>query len=213
MLKHLLMSISRPTIGLASLCLVATMPLAAHAGDYSVEINKTQIMHLPAPAAAIVVGNPSIADISVHSPTLLFIVGRGYGTTNVIILDNVGNTIMNTDIQVLASKSSSSKRIYLVGEGWKSYDCKPLCQPAPVLGDEPGFIAQFKGSEQVINNTNTPITTTPYNTQSTTGTLSAFTPQNDIQYPDTFTPNNFDMVTPPIPTLSAPSPVRGDPQY
>ena len=194
MLKHVFMSISRPILGLAGVCLATAMPLAAHAGDYSVEINKTQIMHLPAPAAAVVVGNPAIADISVHSPTLLFIVGRGYGTTNVIILDNVGNTIMDADIQVGSSQSNSGKRVFLVGQGWKSYDCKPLCQPAPVLGDEPGFIAQFKGSEQVINNTNSPITTTSYGIPSQIpGTLSSYSPQGAAPYPGPFASNNFDM--------------------
>jgi len=158
MTKHQFTLTPRSIVGLASLCVTAFMPLTAHAQNYTVDINKTQIMHLPAPASAIVVGNTSIADVSVHSPNLLFIVGRGYGVTNVIVLDEFGQTIMEADIQVKNSHSNTGKRVMLVGQGWRSYECSPFCQPAPVLSDDPGFVAQFRGQGQPINNTGTPIT-------------------------------------------------------
>jgi len=162
--------ISRGIIGVTALCLMAVLPnsvtaqeypTSIAAGEYNVEINKTKILHLPAPAAAIIVGNPEIADISVHSPTLLFVLGRGYGVTNVIILDDIGNTILETDIQVGGNQSGSGKRLMMAGKGWQSYDCTPFCQPAPVLGNDPTFLANFKGQGQAIDNTGTPITTTP----------------------------------------------------
>jgi len=155
-------NISRAIIVLAGLCFSALLPNIASAEDYNVEINKTKIMHLPAPAGAIIVGNPKIADISVHSPTLLFILGRGYGVTNVIILDDLGNTILEADIQVGGNQTGSGKRLMMAGQGWQSYDCAPFCQPAPVLGNDPEFLAKFKGRGQTINNTGTPITTTPF---------------------------------------------------
>jgi len=153
--------VSRAIIGLAGLCFTLLLPSIANAEDYNVEINKTKILHLPAPAGAIIVGNPEIADISVHSPTLLFVLGRGYGVTNVIILDDAGNTILETDIQVGGNQSGSGKRLMMAGQGWQSYDCTPFCQPAPVLGNDPKFLASFKGQGQTIDNTGTPITTTP----------------------------------------------------
>ncbi|MCF6305967.1 MAG: pilus assembly protein N-terminal domain-containing protein [Rhodobacteraceae bacterium] len=117
MSKQFITSVSRAiTVGFAGLCFSALLPQTAFAGDFSatedfsVALNKTQIMRLPAPAAAIIVGNPAIADVSVHSPTLLFVLGRGYGVTNVIILDNMGNTIMDTNIQVGNIQSGSDHR-------------------------------------------------------------------------------------------------------
>ncbi len=165
---------SRGIIGLTGLCMTALLPNASAAEDYSVEINKTKIMHLPAPAGAIIVGNPQIADVSVHSPTLLFVLGRGYGVTNVIILDDLGNTILETNIQVGGNQSGSGKRLMMAGEGWQSYDCTPFCQPAPVLGNDPNFVANFKAQNQVIDNTGSAITTTPITGQNfNVGNLNA----------------------------------------
>jgi len=65
------------------------------------ELNKTEIVRLPGPATSIIVGNPKIADVTVQASDLLFVVGRGYGETNLIILDNQGNTMMNADLQVV----------------------------------------------------------------------------------------------------------------
>lgn len=169
--------ISRGMIGFASLCFSILLPNIATADSYNVEINKTKIMHLPAPAGAIIVGNPEIADISVHSPTLLFILGRGYGVTNIIILDDLGNTILETDIQVGGNQSGSGKRLLMAGQGWQSYDCTPFCQPAPVLGDDPKFLANFKAQGQAIDNTGTPITTTEISVPSANvGVLSSTLP-------------------------------------
>ncbi len=198
MFKHLLTSISRTiphaVIGLSGLCLSALLPIAAYGQNYNVEINKTKILQLQSPAAAVVVGNPAIADISVHSPTMLFIVGRGYGVTNVIILDEFGQTIMDADIQVGKNKSNSGKRVLLAGKGWRSFDCNPICQPAPVLGDDPMFVAQFRGKGQAIDNTNTPITTTSFQPQPSAQTfIGAGLPQ----FP---TPGNFSP-EPQIPEL------------
>ena len=157
--------ISKALIGLTGLCLSSLFSIAAFGQSYTVEINKTKILQLSSPASAVVVGNPAIADISVHSPTMLFIVGRGYGVTNVIVLNEFGQTVLDADIQVGNNKSNSGKRVLLAGQGWKSFDCNPFCQPAPVLGDDPMFVAQLTGKGQVINNTNTPIATTSFSGQ------------------------------------------------
>jgi len=82
----------------------AGLPLTAQAGSttsYKVELNKTEIVRLPGAASAVIIGNPKIADVTVQSSDLIFVVGRGYGETNLIILDSNGNTMMNADLQVV----------------------------------------------------------------------------------------------------------------
>lgn len=116
---------------------------------YQVELNKTQILRLPASAGAVIIGNPSIADVSVHAADTLFVVGRGYGETNLIILDRQGQTLMDADIQVSQSVSSQSVRVFNRGNR-QSYNCAPTCQPSPVLGDSPDFIDDFTSSERPI---------------------------------------------------------------
>ncbi len=162
MLKHLIKPVSRSFAGLAGISATLMFASLAQAENYTVEMNKTQILRLPATASAIVVGNPEIADVSVHSPTLLFVIGRGYGTTNVIALDELGQTIMNADIQVKNAATPSSRRKYMVGKGWQSYDCAPLCQPAPTPGDAPSFSGQYGYSGTALNNSGVPATITPF---------------------------------------------------
>lgn len=122
--------------------------------DYSVSLNKTQIVYLPEPASAVVVGNPDIADVSVHSADTIFIVGRGFGETNIVVLNSAGHTIMDSDIQVASAGSRNNIRVYSGGSLIRStYSCAPYCQPAPVLGDDNTFISNNKTKANVITNT------------------------------------------------------------
>ena len=120
---------------------------------YSVDLNKTQVVHLPQKAGAIVVGNPAIADISVHSDKTIFVIGRGYGETNVMVLDVSGQVVMDATIQVINALPSNGVRIYNGSSSERStYNCAPYCNPAPVLGDSGNFIASNQGSSVQINN-------------------------------------------------------------
>ncbi len=122
--------------------LAASVPVAAQAGSsesFKVELNKTEIVRLPGAAASIIIGNPKIADVTVQSSDLLFVVGRGYGETNLIILDSSGNTMMDADLQVVNTLPRHGVRLYN-GKNRETYSCIPYCGPSPVLGDTPGFI-------------------------------------------------------------------------
>jgi hypothetical protein len=135
---------------------IATLSVApmAHADPvngqtYAVELNKTEVVRLPMAASAVVIGNPSIADVSVHAADTLFVVGRGYGETNLIVLGPDGSTMMDADIQVLQKASTHGVRVFNRSSR-QSYNCAPQCQPSPVLGDDPTFIGNFTASEAPI---------------------------------------------------------------
>jgi len=140
---------------LLALGVVALTPVIAHAGSadghYSVELNKTEVVYLPATAGAIVIGNPNIADVSIHSANTIFVVGRGYGETNLVVLDAAGHKIMDADIQVVNNLPANGVRIYN-GRARQTYNCAPYCQPAPVLGDGRGFISAHRGRGRNISN-------------------------------------------------------------
>lgn len=121
------------TLGLASL---------AFAGDglYSVQINKTEVLRLPAPASTVIVGNPDIADVSIHSADTVLVIGKGYGETNLLILDKDGNTMMSSDIQVITPQSRNQVRIFNSANSRQTYNCGPSCNPSPTLGDSDAFI-------------------------------------------------------------------------
>ncbi len=164
MSKRFLTTVATSILGFSSLIFA---PMAA-AGEYTVEINKTEILRLPGQASAVIIGNPQIADISVHSSDTLLINGRGYGETNIIVFDEFGQTVMNADIIVSPPRSRSGVRVNYVGVGQETYDCKPYCVPTPVLGDSNEFISQYQGDAIASTNavaTGTSITTSPQSVQ------------------------------------------------
>ena len=110
-------------------------------GAYTVELNSTEIVRLSESASAVIVGNPKIADVSIHSSNTIFVVGRGYGVTNLIVLNSSGDTMVNANIQVTAATTPGNVRLY-AGADRRSYSCAPYCLPSPILGDAPEFITQ-----------------------------------------------------------------------
>ena len=159
-----------------ALGIITITPFMAQAGTanshYSVELNKTEVVYLPANAEAVVVGNPAIADVSIHSANTIFVVGRGYGETNLVVLNSAGQIIMDADVQVVQKLPSHGVRLYN-GKERETYSCAPYCQPSPVLGDTPGFIGNNQATTAAINN------------NIASGTPSSF---DEPSY-DTFTPS------------------------
>ncbi|WP_298916087.1 pilus assembly protein N-terminal domain-containing protein [uncultured Algimonas sp.] len=121
-------------------CGLAAVPAAANEPIYRVDLNKTQMLRLPAAAGSVVIGNPEIADVTVHSPTALMVVGRGFGETNLIVLDRNDRIMVDADIQVTAITPSNGVRLFNA-KARETYNCAPFCQPSPVLGDAAGHIS------------------------------------------------------------------------
>lgn len=153
-------------ISVATIAVLCSATTSLAGGLYSVDLNKTEIVRLPENAGAVVIGNPSIADVTVHSANTLFVVGRGYGETNLVVLNSTGHTIMNADIQVISKLPTNGVRLYN-GKDRESYNCSPYCLPSPILGDRPGFIASNSGNARAINNTASTALPTPSSSSST----------------------------------------------
>jgi len=117
-----------------SVCAAALISCAAHAGHITVETGKAKALKLKTNADSVIIGNPNIADVEVHDDTLLFITGKAYGTTNLMIFDNEGNTIHSSDV-VVTSNTKSWVSINRAGQNY-TYDCSPTCRPTLSPGDE-----------------------------------------------------------------------------
>lgn len=63
-------------------------------------VNKSRALDLSGGVRDIVVGNPDIADVIVHSPTQVFLMGKTVGDTNVFLLDQAGKVIRRLEINV-----------------------------------------------------------------------------------------------------------------
>ncbi len=145
---------------IAAIAISAPAQAGNYDGTYSVEINKTEIVRLSEPASAVIIGNPKIADVSVHSSDTVFVVGRGYGLTNLIVMNASGETIMNADIQVTGSSAPGNVRLYS-GDMRKTYNCAPYCQPAPIIGDSIEFIAVNTADQPAIQTSTISSSSTP----------------------------------------------------
>ncbi|MFN3212662.1 MAG: pilus assembly protein N-terminal domain-containing protein [Henriciella sp.] len=124
------MSFSKSVISIGAAALVAC---AAHAGHVTVEAGKAKAIKLNVNAESVIIGNPNIADVAVHDDKLLFVTGKSFGTTNLMIFDADGNTIHSSDVVVTANATTwvSVKR---AGDNF-TYDCAPACRPTLSAGD------------------------------------------------------------------------------
>jgi Flp pilus assembly secretin CpaC len=111
-------------LGLVILIAAATSAFAE--GGIGVTMNQAKIIKLSRPADTIIVGNPQIADASVQDPETIVLTGRGFGVTNLVILDNTGAPII--DDQIIVSRSTASTvRIYR-RDSVQTLSCTPYCE-------------------------------------------------------------------------------------
>jgi hypothetical protein len=121
---------------LASLLVLAPLN-PARAQDLVVKYDQSQIVKLPRPVAEIIIGNPMIAEIAIHSSNTLVVTGKTFGVTNMIALDADRNKIEERIITVVRDES---KVVNLVKGGKReSYNCSPQCNPSLVVGDDPQY--------------------------------------------------------------------------
>ena len=109
----------------------ATAWLAAPAGaetGIQVVMNQAKIVKLSQPADTIVIGNPAIADAAVQDASTIVLTGKGFGVTNVVVLDREGSPIMDEQVTV-TRQDASTVRIYR-RSGIQTLSCTPRCESA-----------------------------------------------------------------------------------
>ena len=77
-------------------------PQVARASDLVIKYDQSQILRLPTAASEIIIGNPSITDVTVQSSKMLVVTGKSFGITNIIALDSQKNIIQDQRIVVLS---------------------------------------------------------------------------------------------------------------
>lgn len=118
--------------------------IPAQAEIISVTADQARIMRLPPGAATIVIGNPMIADATLQGGNILVLTGKGYGTTNMLVLDRGGRVILDHMVQVETPNSADLVVVYR-GTKRESYSCAPECAPRITLGDDVEFFDTTQG--------------------------------------------------------------------
>lgn len=118
---------TRMIFAAALICAGAWASLPAHADQgITVTMNQARIVKLARPADTIIVGNPNIADAAVQDASTVVLTGKGFGVTNLVILDRDGQTIVDEQVMV-QRQFTNSVRVYRRADV-QTLSCTPFCE-------------------------------------------------------------------------------------
>ncbi len=119
----------------------------AHAAGDGIEVmlNQAKIVKLARPADTIVVGNPDIADAVVQNASTIVLTGKGFGVTNLVILDAEGAPIIDEQVYV-SRQDAKSVRVYRRA-ALQTLSCTPRCEGAHLTDAEQNSDANLAGSQ------------------------------------------------------------------
>lgn len=124
MLKHAVTAIA--------FCAAAWAGPALAGTEVILRTDEAKVVSVSGQPGTVVVGNPGIADVTVRRDQL-FVMGRAFGTTNVIVLDRDGNQLAALDVVV---KMNDNKALQVFKAGQRlSYACSPECETMLQIGD------------------------------------------------------------------------------
>jgi hypothetical protein len=108
---------------------------AAAAADVTLSLDEVHTLTFKRPVATVYVGNPAIADITMIDARHAFVLGKGFGRTNIVALNHDGVQVFNTQVNVLGGGSADTVTLNR-GAQRVTYDCAGgRCEPAPMPGD------------------------------------------------------------------------------
>ncbi len=118
----------RPALFAATLisALGLAQSVLAGGGDLSVEMNHSRRIVLNGSVGNVIVGDPTIADVVMIDAHSVIVVGKGYGSTEVLAIDRDGHTLLNARVSV-AAPSEGRVTVYR-GPVVTEYSCSGRCQ-------------------------------------------------------------------------------------
>jgi hypothetical protein len=122
--------------------MAAAAPALA-ATPFQVPIDQARPLSLKASATGVVVGNPSIAGVTLQSDKLLFITGKSYGTTNLIIVGEGGRPIYEGLVTVTGDDGAGGVLTVTRGLTTVRQSCNPICRKTPDISDDPDAFSEL----------------------------------------------------------------------
>ena len=98
----------------------------ARAEALVVPLDHSARLKIAGAAQSVVVGNPTVADVTVVDSHTLFVSGRGYGVTDVVVLDGAGRTLYSTEVVV--GVAHTGRVSVFRGAERTDMACSPNCQ-------------------------------------------------------------------------------------
>ncbi len=125
------MRVLRPLV--AAVAAVFMLATPASARDVRVALDQAFPIRLSEAAEGIAIGNPSIAGVSVQNDMFLFVTGRSYGSTNLVVVGANGRVLYSGRVVVTPDETD----VVMITRGVETarLECTPLCRPRPDIGD------------------------------------------------------------------------------
>ncbi len=96
-------------------------------------IGKSTLLRIPSPIERISVGNPGIADVSLISPTELYLLGKSYGSTNMVVWrKGAETTVIDVNVSIDADRMEKKLRELLPDE--KGIKVRPAADSVILTG-------------------------------------------------------------------------------
>ena len=110
--------------------LAPSMAASAQESRLELFVNHAKIIKLAEPASTVIIGNNEIADATVKDALTLVLTGREFGSTNLVILDEAGEPIVDERL-VVRKDEGDTLRVYTPVENGgvtiSELACSPLC--------------------------------------------------------------------------------------
>jgi Flp pilus assembly secretin CpaC len=125
------MRVLRPLAAAVAALVVFAAPAAAR--DIRVALDQAFPIRLSEAAEGVAIGNPSIAGVTVQNDMFLFVTGRSYGSTNLVVVGANGRVLYSGRVVVTPDETD----VVMVTRGNETarLECTPLCRPRPDIGD------------------------------------------------------------------------------
>ncbi|MEQ1863804.1 MAG: pilus assembly protein N-terminal domain-containing protein [Micropepsaceae bacterium] len=100
----------------------------------NVPADQSVLLHLDRPARTVIVGNPFIAEAQLINDRTIYVLGRMFGITNIIAVDEKGVEVTNTAVAVGAAEHQQVT-VYRGPIGQRNFACAPHCERVVNPGD------------------------------------------------------------------------------
>jgi len=110
----------------AALVVMASLPAQAAEDVIRVFMDHARILKLDRSVNKVIIGNANVADVTVSDPQTIVLTGKSYGTTNLVILDQAGDAIV--DERILVSVDEANTLRVFKQTSRSVYSCSPACE-------------------------------------------------------------------------------------
>lgn len=132
----------------AAILQAAAAPARAAETNVTVKADQARVIPIRGEPATVVIGNPLFAEVTVGEG-MIVIHGRQFGTTNVMVLDNAGNTLTDFELNVVRG-GGQNVTVYKGGSSY-SYLCAPACESTLQVGDNTDYFGAVNSAINAKN--------------------------------------------------------------